>query len=80
MALCEPEDKPAVEAAAIDFIKLCDRHGLEPEQIIQAGVTVVASAISEEAGSDLGYAMELAERFIRSLKSAIQVDHESKER
>jgi hypothetical protein len=80
MALCEPGDKQAVEAAATEFIKLCDQHGLGPEQIIQAGVSVVTAAIGEEAEGDLEYALDLAERFMGSLKSAIRVDHGSVER
>jgi hypothetical protein len=75
MALCDPGDRPTVEAAAIEFVKLCHQHGLGPQQMFQAGVACAAAAIAEEAKGDLRYAMELAERFDRSLRSAVNAEH-----
>lgn len=80
MALCEPEHEPIVEAAAAEFLKLCRQRGIKTEQIMQTAIAVMAAAIAEEAGGDLKYAMDLTERFLRTLKSAVKVQHDSSDR
>ena len=71
MGLTDPEDVPTVTAASSEFIKVCDRHGLDPEQIIQAAIAIQAGAILEIADGDLSHAFELVSRSEKTLHSAV---------
>ncbi len=80
MGLCAPEDRPAVTGAATEYMKICNQHGLAPEQIVQACIALAATAIKREAEGDLTYALELVDRFAISLKSGVKWNHHSLER
>lgn len=71
MSLAKPEDRPVVQAIATEFLKVADRHGVEPEQILQAMIAISAASIREEAGKDRKYALELFDRYRESLLSTI---------
>jgi len=74
MGLARPEDQPAVEAAAVEFVKLCDEKGFKNLTVIQTSIAVGAAVIIDEAGGDRTYAKELMERYIKSLESAVLSD------
>ena len=79
MSLTDPEDVSTVTAASVEFMKLCDRHGLDPEQIIQVAIAVQASAVFELAECDLGHALDLVSRSEKTLRSAVTIMvHEEK--
>lgn len=75
----DPEKNKVAEVAAIEFIKLCDQRGLEPEQMIQAAIVAAAAAIETEAEGDEKYVAELVERCEVSLRSAVGNDADKKE-
>lgn len=72
MSLTRPEDKATVEAAAAEFLKVCQVQGVKDEQILQVCIAVGAAAMKHEAGSDKAYEAELLGRFERTFRSALK--------
>jgi hypothetical protein len=71
MALASPEDRPALEAAAIEFIKICEQKQFKVVTIIQTSIAVGAAAILDEADGDRAYAKQLLERYVQSLTDSV---------
>lgn len=71
MALANPEDQPYVEAAAAEFLGICERKEFTVKTILQTSIAVSAATILEEAKGDKNYASELLERYMRSLRTTV---------
>lgn len=71
MSLTRPEDLPVVEAACAEFLKICQAHGIEDEQVLQACIAIASASIDKESGDDKAYRAELLSRFTKALKSAV---------
>lgn len=72
MALARPEDEPYIEAAAAEFLSICEKKEFTSKTILQMSIAVAGATILEEAKGDKNYAHELLERYIRSLRSVLQ--------
>jgi hypothetical protein len=71
MALANPEDQPALEAAATEFLKLCEAKKFKTVTVIQTSIAVGAAAILDEAAGDRAYAKQLLARYIQSFRDAV---------
>lgn len=73
MSLTSREDREVVTAAALEFMKICERHGLSPENIVHVTIAVGASALQAIAEGNRAYLEKLLSQYQRSFETAVFV-------
>lgn len=76
MPLVDPEDEPYVEAAAAEFLSICEKKEFTTNTILQTMIAVSGATILEATKGDKDYEKDLVERYIQSLKRVLKANPE----